>query len=92
MKFPLRIKPLRIKTLHKLRLFFIILAISSGSLMAQPGGGPGLPPAEGDPSSPPTGGGGAPIGSGLGILLALGAAYAGRKAYMLYNGNDSLEE
>jgi len=29
-------------------------------------------------------GGGAPIGGGAGILLALGVAYGGRKAYKLY--------
>jgi len=79
------------KTRQYLRFLLIVLTISGGSLLAQPGGGPGLPPSEGDPSSPPTGGGGAPIGSGVGILLALGAAYAGRKVYRLYKNNDSLE-
>lgn len=37
-----------------------------------------------DPGSTPTGpplGGGAPIGGGTFILIALGAAYAGRKIY-----------
>jgi len=29
-------------------------------------------------------GGGAPIGGGLGILMALGAAYGGRKIYMAW--------
>ena len=29
-------------------------------------------------------GGGAPIGGGVGILLALGAAYGGRKVYQLF--------
>lgn len=42
------------------------------------------------PPPPPSGhgsggnvpaGGGAPVGSGIGILLALGAAYGGRKVY-----------
>lgn len=48
--------------------------------------------AQGTPPPPPSGGhgasgnqppagGNAPIGGGLAIMLALGAAYAGRKAY-----------
>ncbi len=50
-----------------------------------PGGEPG-----GDPINP---GGGAPIGSGIGILMALGAAYGGKKLYTLYSENqESLEE
>ncbi len=37
-------------------------------------------------------GGGAPIGSGLGILLALGAAYGGRKVYVAFKKQENLEE
>ncbi|MGM0532065.1 MAG: PID-CTERM protein-sorting domain-containing protein [Bacteroidota bacterium] len=45
------------------------------------------PPPPDDPSSPTSGssngpvGKGAPIGGGMGILLALGAAYGGKKFY-----------
>jgi hypothetical protein len=43
--------------------------------------GPGNPGDE--PNGPPLGGG-APIGSGVGILILLGAAYGGKKLYHLY--------
>ncbi|KAF0200168.1 MAG: hypothetical protein FD170_3721 [Bacteroidetes bacterium] len=45
--------------------------------------GPPPPPPDGHGATgnqPPTGGN-APIGSGMAILLVLGAAYAGKKAY-----------
>jgi len=45
--------------------------------------GPPPPPPDGHGATgnqPPTGGN-APIGSGLAILLVMGAAYAGKKAY-----------
>lgn len=51
-----------------------------------------------DPGGGPTGGdepigGGAPIGSGIGILIALGAAYGGKKLYTLYTEDrETLEE
>lgn len=50
-----------------------------------------------DPGGDPIGedpiGGGAPIGNGIGILLALGAAYGGKKLYTLYHGQkETLEE
>ncbi len=35
----------------------------------------------GSPEAGPPLGGGAPIGGGLGVLLALGAAYGGKKVY-----------
>ena len=41
----------------------------------------GPPPPPGDPSSGGGGPVGAPIDGGLGILLAMGAAYGGRKLY-----------
>jgi hypothetical protein len=54
------------------------------------------------PPPPPSGGhgqsgnqqsgGGAPIGGGLGILLALGAAYGGKKVLSYMRFNDKLEE
>jgi hypothetical protein len=48
------------------------------NLNAQPPNPPGDPVASGDPV-----GGGAPLGSGVFILLALGAAYGGKKIYEL---------
>lgn len=62
---------------------FLFLLISSARLMAQ--GSPPPPPADGHGATgnqPPTGGD-APIGSGLTILLLMGAAYAGKKMYNL---------
>lgn len=44
-------------------------------------GGPPNPP--GDPTGGGPVGGAAPIEGGIGILLALGAAYGGRKLYQL---------
>lgn len=69
--------------------FIIAFTISSTALLAQ---GPPDPP--GDPGTgDPIGGGGAPIGSGVGILLALGVAYGGKKLYTLYSKNtETLEE
>lgn len=60
-----------------LTVFFITFTIAFSSLMAQPmpGGDP-----SGDPNNPPVGGY-APVGSGLVILLALGAGYGTKKVY-----------
>jgi len=61
-------------------LLFAALMLSATPLLAQ---GPPPPPPDGHGATgnqPPTGGN-APIGSGLAILLAMGAAYAGKKAY-----------
>lgn len=64
-------------------LFLLSLSFTTSELAAQvpppPPGGHG----EGG-NQPANGGGGAPIGGGLGILLALGAAYGGRKVYKFY--------
>jgi hypothetical protein len=60
-----------------LTVFFITLTVALNSLMAQPMPG-------GDPSGSGTNapvGGYAPIGSGLIILLALGAGYGSKKVY-----------
>ena len=60
-----------------LTVFFITFTVALNSLLAQPMPG-------GDPSgggvNPPVGGY-APIGSGLIILLALGAGYGSKKVY-----------
>ena len=60
-----------------LTVFFITFTVAINSLIAQPmpGGDP-----SGDPSNPPVGGY-APVGSGLVILLALGAGYGTKKVY-----------
>ena len=60
-----------------LTVFFITFTVALNSLMAQPmpGGDP-----SGDPNNPPVGGY-APVGSGLVILLALGAGYGTKKVY-----------
>lgn len=64
---------------HILATLFIVL-VTSTALIAQ---GPPDPPEDpGDGGGPV--GGGAPIGSGIGILMALGAAYGGRKLYKAY--------
>jgi hypothetical protein len=54
--------------------------------------GPGNPGGEPGGGDVPIGGG-APVGNGIGILLALGAAYGGKKLYTLYHGQkETLEE
>jgi hypothetical protein len=67
----------------------ITFVVGSSVLLAQvppppPGGGHG-----GNDNQP---GGGAPIGSGIGILLALGAAYGGKKVYRAFKNAEKLEE
>jgi hypothetical protein len=68
-----------------LTVFFITLTVALNSVMGQPMPG-------GDPSgggiNPPVGGY-APIGSGLIILLSLGAGYGSKK---LYNARKKLVE
>jgi len=69
--------------------FIIAFTISSTALLAQ-----GPPPPPGDPNSGggPVGGN-APIGSGIAILLSLGAAYGGRKVYKYWQSQkEDLEE
>jgi hypothetical protein len=60
-----------------LTVFFITFTVALNSLIAQPQ--PGIDPS-GDGSNAPVGGY-APIGSGLVILLALGAGYGSKKVY-----------
>lgn len=60
-----------------LTVFFITFTVALNSLMAQPM--PGNDPS-GDPNNAPVGGY-APVGSGLVILLALGAGYGTKKVY-----------
>ncbi len=63
------------------------LSLSSMALLAQVP--PPPPGGHGESGNQP--GGGAPIGGGLGILMALGAAYGGRKIYKAWQQN-KLEE
>jgi hypothetical protein len=60
-----------------LTVFFITFTVALNSLMAQP-----MPDGDpsGDPNNAPVGGY-APVGSGLVILLALGAGYGTKKVY-----------
>ena len=58
-------------------VFFITFTVALNSVLAQPM--PGGDPSGGD-TNPPVGGY-APIGSGLIILLALGAGYGSKKVY-----------
>ena len=62
-----------------LTVFFITFTVALNSLLAQP-----MPDDFGDPSTDPNNapvGGYAPVGSGLVILLALGAGYGTKKVY-----------
>ena len=74
-----------------IRILFVAVFVSLGvSLLAQ------APPAP--PGNPSTGGGGgggpvgAPIDGGLGILLAMGAAYGGKKLYKSRKDKNKAEE
>ena len=63
----------------KILLLIIVLFITVIAFAQDPP----PPPPGGDPTGDPPLGGGAPIGSGLFILLGLGAAYGGKKIYDL---------
>ncbi|MCF8231537.1 MAG: hypothetical protein K9J27_05050 [Bacteroidales bacterium] len=69
--------------MKKLRKIFIItvFVLISGTITSQttePPDPPGNPTGSGDT---PVGGEGAPIGGGIALLLAMGAAYGGKKYY-----------
>ena len=64
------------KILAKL-LFILTIIVCSQTLIAQPP----PPPSGGHGSNNNQPAGGAPIGSGLFILLGLGVAYGGKKVY-----------
>ena len=69
----------------KLKILTITLLIAITTFItsnAKAAGPPPPPPNHGTRGSVP--GGGAPIGSGLFILLGLGAAYGGVKGYKFY--------
>jgi len=70
-------KLIAMKKIQKhLLLITLLFVCSTLSLDAQPPDPPEDPQSGGEVV-----GGGAPIGSGIGILLALGAAYGGKKVY-----------
>ncbi len=48
---------------------------------------PPPPSGHGSGGNQPASGGGAPVGSGIGILMALGAAYGGKKVYQEYKSS-----
>jgi hypothetical protein len=79
------------KNIIKLVLI-LSFSVTSIAIMAQ-GAAPPPPPSGGIGQSGDQnqGGGGAPIGSGLGILLALGAAYGSKKVYKVWKDKDELE-
>ena len=58
-------------------LIMVVAFLISSPVQADPPGMPGDHGSDGD--APP--GGGAPIASGLTIMIALGGAYAGKKAF-----------
>ena len=68
------------KKLKKIFLTIIFLIVTIIAFADNPPEPPAGGPSGGDPPL----GGGAPIGSGLFILLGLGAAYGGVKGYKFY--------
>lgn len=64
----------------KILIIAMFVTIGVSSLQAQ-GGSPPPPPPDNFNGSGNVPGGGTPIGSGIGILLALGAAYGGKKVW-----------
>ncbi len=77
------------KKIFLLVIFIAGIILSGNILFAQ---GPPLPPATGHGGTTNQSGGGAPIGSGIGILLALGAAYGGTKLYKAWKDKEEIEE
>lgn len=69
-------------------LVTIGLIISMQSLLAQ--GGP--PPPPGDPTVGGPVGGSAALGSGVGMLLLMGAVYGGKKVYKFLKERQKMEE
>ncbi|MCE1201893.1 MAG: hypothetical protein LWX09_07310 [Bacteroidia bacterium] len=69
------------KSTIKTLILAAFLAFSTEALIGQ--GAPPPPPSSHGSSTNQPAGGGAPIECGVGILLALGAAYGARKVYQL---------
>ena len=77
------------KTIQKyiMIVLFQLFAIAGFSQMMSPNN-PGNGPQSGDPPL----GGGAPVGSGIFILMSLGVAYGGKKVFHLVSQNKLKEE
>ncbi len=77
------------KTKYIKTLLVAGMCIAGSQLLAQ---GPPNPPGNPNSGGGPVGGS-APITGGIGILLALGAAYGGKKVYQAWkNRQETLEE
>ncbi len=68
--------------LYKIIIALIFSLLLSSSIIAQDSNPPDPPGTHGDSDNLPPGGS-APIDGGLFILISLGAAYGGRKLYIL---------
>lgn len=72
--------------IRKFRIIMTVFSVFIGSIafaqLTEPGGGDGSAPGDSGIA-----GGGAPIGSGITILIALGAAYSGKKIYSMNDKN-----
>ena len=64
--------------MKKILMISIVLMLSGFSLLAQ---APPSPPVNANEGGGPVGGGGAPIGSGIVLLIALAAGYGGKKVF-----------
>ncbi len=69
------------KIMKTIAIFLTITLLSISPLFLNAQGAPPPPPGDHGQSGNQPAGNGAPIGSGLGILLALGAAYGGKKVW-----------
>ncbi len=76
------------KTIILRTLAIAALFLTANGIIAQP---PPPPDQHGGSGNAPAGGGGSLTG-GLGILLALGAAYGGRKVYKAFQQDDKQVE
>jgi len=63
---------------YTIAVVFMLLSVTTFAQMMAPND-PGSGPQAGDPPI----GGGAPIGSGMFVMMALGAAYGGKKVFHL---------
>jgi hypothetical protein len=76
------------KILIKFAFVAVLVLSSSVCLLAQ---GPPNPPVDPSLQGPPVGGG-APIGSGIGIMLMLAAGYGSKKVYDMRKKIEDLEK
>lgn len=76
------------KLFFQLTLIFSLLLFASIVFAQAP---PPPPPEHGSGGNQPDGGG-APLTGGIGILLALGAIYGGRKVYKAWKNIEQIED